>query len=210
MTLLHINASPRGEDSQSLALANHFIDEISQGRTFDIDRLDLFGDELPAFGPLATSAKMALFSGRAQSEAETGKWEAIRAIFDRFAAAELYVFNVPIWNNGIPYILKQFIDLVTQPGWSFSFDPQTGYKGLITGRRAVLVHASGVWHEGIADNFGADYSTPYLHDWLNFIGITDVEHLRIQPTVLNSDLAQTEADARTAASRLAEAYKSAP
>ncbi len=205
MKLLHINASPRGDDSQSLSLANHFIDQISVGRVLEIDRIDLFHDDLPAFGPVATAAKMALFSGKQQTDAEMATWHAIRAVFDRFAAADTYLFNVPIWNKGIPYVLKQYIDLVTQPGWSFGFDPKEGYTGLMTGRRAVVVHASGVWHEAVEANFGSDFSTPYLQDWLNFIGIDDVEHLRIQPTVLNADLAATRSDAQSHTARLAQA-----
>jgi FMN-dependent NADH-azoreductase len=198
MKLLHINASPRAEGSHSLALADHFISKLAQGRSIEIDRLDLFHDDLPAFGPLATGAKMALFSGRDQTDAEIAEWKAIRAVFDRFAAADFYVFNVPIWNNGIPYVLKQYIDLVTQPGWSFGFDPGSGYTGLMTGRKAVVVHASGVWFDGIGANFGSDFSTPYLQDWLTFIGVSDVEHLRIQPTVLNADFAATKTECRVA------------
>jgi FMN-dependent NADH-azoreductase len=203
MKLLQINASPRAAGSESLALADHFISELTQSLSLEVDRLDLFHDDLPAFGPLATGAKMALFSGREQTDVEIAAWASIRKVFDRFAAAELYVFNVPIWNNGIPYVLKQFIDLVTQPGWSFGFDPATGYTGLMTGRKAVIVHASGVWFEGIQANFGSDFSTPYLQDWLTFIGIEKVEHLRIQPTVLNQDLDATRTEARSRAARVA-------
>jgi FMN-dependent NADH-azoreductase len=207
MKLLHINASPRAADSESLALADHFISQLAKGRSLEIDRLDLFHDDLPAFGPIATGAKMALFSGRSQTDDEIAAWAAIRKVFDRFAAADLYVFNVPIWNNGIPYVLKQFIDLVTQPGWSFGFDPATGYTGLMTCRKAVVVHASGVWFEGIQANFGSDFSTPYLQDWLTFIGIADIEHLRIQPTVLNGDVDATRTEARSKAASLAAAFQ---
>ena len=203
MNVLHINASPRAEASESLALADHFLSELAKGRSLEVDRLDLFQGDLPAFGPLATGAKMALFSGRDQTDAERAAWAAIRAVFERFSAAQLYVFNVPVWNNGIPYVLKQYVDLVTQPGWSFGFDPATGYTGLMTGRKAVVIHASGVWHEGIQPNFGSDFATPYLQDWLTFIGILDVHHLRVQPTVLNSDLAATRDEARGTAARLA-------
>ncbi|TVS05393.1 MAG: hypothetical protein EA413_06875 [Cyanobium sp. PLM2.Bin73] len=42
-----------------------------------------------------------------------------------------------MWNFSIPYKLKHWIALVTQPGLSFGFDPATGYYGLITGTRAV-------------------------------------------------------------------------
>ena len=60
---------------------------------------------------------------------------------------KLYIFNVPIWNNGIPDALRQLIVLVTQPGWSFGIDLATGYTGLITRRKVVGIHASVVWFE---------------------------------------------------------------
>lgn len=203
MKVLHINASPRGDESQSLEIAKNFLSDLSKNKPIELDQLDLFDADLPSFGAVATGAKMALFTGRDQSEGEVAAWAEIRAVFDRFVRADLYVLNVPIWNNGIPYILKQFIDLVTQPGWAFGFDPETGYSGLMTNRKAVVVHASGVWHEGIGPNFGSDFSKPYLQDWLNFIGIEDVEHLSVQPTVLNADFASTRTEAQRLSAALA-------
>ena len=203
MKLLHINASPRGADSYSLKVAEHFISKLPNRQDVEIDRLDLFSAGLPEFGEVATTAKMALFSGRDQTEEEVAAWDAIRAVFDRFAAADFYVFNVPIWNNGIPYKLKHLIDLVTQPGWSFGFDPASGYTGLMTDRKAVIVHSSGVWHEGIGPNFGSDFSTPVLQDWLNFLGIMDVKHIRIQPSVLTADVDSVKAKALDQASEAA-------
>ncbi len=41
--------------------------------------------------------------------------------------ADHYVFAVPIWNGGLPYRLKQYIDIITQLGISFNFDPEKGY-----------------------------------------------------------------------------------
>jgi putative NADPH-quinone reductase len=32
-----------------------------------------------------------------------------------------------MWNFGIPYKLKHYIDVLTQPGQTFNFDPTTGY-----------------------------------------------------------------------------------
>lgn len=203
MKLLHINASPRGEDSYSLEVADHFIAQLSEHNEVEIDRLDLFKTNLPEFGEVATGAKMALFTGRDQTDEEVAAWAAVRAVFDRFTAADMYVFNVPIWNNGIPYKLKHFIDLVTQPGWSFGFDPEAGYSGLMTDRKAVVVHASGVWHSDVGENFGSDFSTPVLQDWLNFLGVIDLHHIRVQPTVLTADVNTVKAAALKRASELA-------
>ncbi len=205
MKLLHVNASPRGEDSYSLEVARHFIAKFADRHDVKIDRLDLFSSDLPEFGEVATGAKMALFSGREQTKEEVAAWAEIRAVFDRFAAADMYVFNVPIWNNGIPYKLKHFIDLVTQPGWSFGFDPEAGYSGMMTDRKAVVVHASGVWHTDVSENFGSDFSTPVLQGWLNFLGILDLHEVRVQPTVLTADLETIKAAALKRAAAVASA-----
>jgi FMN-dependent NADH-azoreductase len=204
MKVLHINASTRRSDSQSLSVANHLINEIKSRNKgeVDIDLFNLFEDSLPAFDRSAVGAKMALFTGAVASAEERKTWEVIEAVFKRFAAADTYVFNVPLWNNGIPYILKQFIDIVTQPGWAFGFDPSTGYTGLLKGKKAYVVHASGVYYADIPVGFGSDFATPYLEDWLNFIGVEDVEHIHVAPTVVNVDFAKTKAAAEAKAVEL--------
>jgi FMN-dependent NADH-azoreductase len=203
MKILHVNASPRNADSRSLAIATYFIEQLKKPKATVINQINLFHDPMPEFGETATAAKMALFTGQQQTTEQISAWADIRAVFDFFADADLYVLNSPLWNNGVPYKLKQFIDLVTQPGWAFGFDPVKGYNGLLKGKKAVIVHASGVWHDGINANFGSDFSTPYLVDWFDFIGVSDVEHIRFQPTVLNADVARTENEAKAQARDIA-------
>ncbi|GAB2551945.1 FMN-dependent NADH-azoreductase [Nocardia heshunensis] len=160
-TLLHVNASARGAHSQSRALAQTFIDGLSaRDPELTVDTLDLFDAELPDFGTHAAEAKLALFTGRDQTPPQLAAWELARTVFDRFAAADLYVLNIPIWNAGVPYIFKQWVDIVTQPGWAFNFDPQTGYSGLLTDKRALTVYTSGVHQPGVPVEFGSDFATP--------------------------------------------------
>ena len=193
MNILHLNASTRGDQSQSLELAERLIAKLQAKAPCVVDRLDLFQANLPAFDADAVDAKMALFTGVEATDSQKATWAEVEAVFKRFAAADVYVLNTPLWNNAIPYVLKQYIDLVTQPGWTFGFDPAYGYSGLMTDKRAFVVHASGVYHEGIASNFGSDFATPYLADWFNFIGVTDLEQIHVAPTVLNADYASTKA-----------------
>lgn len=187
--LLHVNASARGDESRSLELARQFI---RQARALDpelaIDRLDVFDGSLPEFGTVAAEAKMAIFAGREQTAAERQAWTDARAVFERFAAADLYVFNVPFWNAGVPYRLKHLVDVVTQPGWTFAFDPDEGYSGLLEGKKAFVVYASGVYAEGLPPAFGADFTTTFFRDWLEFIGIKEVEEVHFGPTVVNPDV----------------------
>lgn len=193
MKVLHINSSTRSENSQSLLIAQQVITKLkAKYADLTVDEFNLFEDNLPAFDKNAVGAKMALFTGQESNSAEKAAWTKIKEVYDRFESADIYVFNVPLWNNNIPYILKQFIDVVTQPGWSFGFDPNTGYTGLLNGKQAYLIIASGVYYEGIQQNFGSDFATPYLNDWLNFIGVTDIENISISPTVLNQDYEKTK------------------
>ena len=43
---------------------------------------------------------MAAFGGGQPSAEQQGEWDAARAVFDRFAAADSYLFSVPMWNAG--------------------------------------------------------------------------------------------------------------
>lgn len=193
MKVLHINASTREANSQSLSIANTLIEKLkAKNPDLIVDTFNLFEDDLPQFNKNAVGAKMALFTGQEANSIEKQTWTEIKKVYDRFESADIYVFNVPLWNNNIPYILKQFIDVVTQPGWSFGFDSNNGYSGLLNNKKAYLVVASGVYYEGIQSNFGSDFATPYLNDWLKFIGVVDVKNIPVAPTVLNSDFEKTK------------------
>ena len=39
--------------------------------------------------------------------------------------------------------MKHLIDVIVQPGLTFSFSPTEGYKGLVTGKKAAAVYARG-------------------------------------------------------------------
>ena len=202
---MHINASPRGAASQSLALATAFLDALDGN--YEVDRLDLFEDPLPEFGTMAAAAKMAAFSGQEATPEQMAVWNQCREVFDRFASADAYVFNVPMWNAGVPYRLKQWIDIITQPGWAFGFDPAVGYSGLVTGKRAFVSYTSGVYKSGVPLEFGANFAATFFDDWLRFVGITDVTRVNFQPTVLT---ATPEEDFRLALSEASKLGASFP
>ncbi len=195
-TLLHVSASPRSATSASLALAEAFQDSYCAANPDVIlDHVDLFDGTLPAFARLAAEAKMAVFGGGQPTPEQTGEWDTARVVYDRFAAADAYLVSVPMWNAGIPYVLKQWIDLITQPGWVFSFTPTDGYTGLTNGKKAAVIYTGGVHSPGAPLAFGHDFHSTFFNDWLRFVGIADVTEIRWQPTVLTA----TPEDDRAAA-----------
>jgi FMN-dependent NADH-azoreductase len=200
-TLLHISASPRCERSESMAIAQTFLDVYADTHPeATVETWDLWDGSLPEFGPAAAHAKMAVFAGADPEGDQASAWRAARATFRRFAAADQYLFSVPMWNAGIPYILKQFIDVVSQPGMVFSFDAEHGYTGLVSGRKAAVVYTSAVYGPGRPPSFGSDFQAPYLRDWLNWAGIADVTEIAFRPNLATAD-AESGRQAAHAAAR---------
>jgi FMN-dependent NADH-azoreductase len=184
-TLLHVSASPRGAHSDSLRLADEVLAaHRANHRETVVDTFDLFDGSLPVFGHNAAEAKLAHLHGQPLSDEQTYEWARAHEVFQRFADADLYLFNIPMWNNGIPYVLKQWIDVISQPGWTFGID-DNGYTGLLTGKRAIVVYTSGTFSRTRGPAFGNDFQSTYFRDWLNLTGVTDVAEIRLQPTIFS-------------------------
>jgi FMN-dependent NADH-azoreductase len=206
-TLLHISSSPRGEASESLRLARVFTDAYRQTHPEDaLEHWDLWDGSLPEFSAGAR-AKMTVFAGGTPEGSEAAAWDAARRAFDRFDAADRVLFSVPMWNGGIPYVLKQFIDVISQPGWIFGVDPVTGYTHLLAGRgkRVAVIYTSAVWGPGLGPEFGTDFQSTYFTDWLRWTGIWDMSEIRYHPT-LTGDRSMARQIADAAARDLAKTF----
>jgi FMN-dependent NADH-azoreductase len=203
--LLHISSSPRGEQSTSRQIADVFVDAYRATHPKDeIEHWDLWDETLPAFGPTGAGAKMTVFGGGDPAGRQADAWRAARTAFERFDAADRLLFSVPMWNASVPYILKQFIDVVSQPGWIFGVDPEKGYEPLLSGRgkRAVVIYTSAVWGPQLGPEFGSNFQSTFFNDWLEWTGITDITEVRYHPT-LTGDAGAAHAAAVAAAERVA-------
>ena len=111
-----------------------------------------------------------------------------------------------MWNFGIPYKLKHYIDVLAQPGQTFSFSPETGYSGLVTDKPVVVVYARGGAYGSDAAK-GMDFQKSYMELLLGFIGFTDVRSVVVEPTLASpEDVAATEEAAISEANRLAASF----
>jgi len=144
---------------------------------------------------------MAVFAGQTPAGEQADAWHAARSTFERFAAADEYLFTVPMWNHGIPYILKQLIDVVSQPGMIFGFDPVNGYTGLLENKRAAVVYTGAVYGPGRGPGFGSDFQQPFFEDWLRWAGVDDIRTIAFRPNLATAD---PEPGRRAAHARAAE------
>lgn len=207
-TLLYIQASPRAERSHSRKVADAFVKAYLRAHPEDkVVTVDLFKTDLPAFDGVAVQAKYAILHGQKFSAEEAAAWRAVEAVIAQFKAADKYLLAVPMWNFGIPYRLKHYIDVITQPGYTFSFSPSEGYRGLVTGKPVCVVYARGGDYAKGSPSEAYDQQTRYLEQALGFIGFADIRRIAVEPTLADAELLATrETAALSQAQALAGAF----
>jgi FMN-dependent NADH-azoreductase len=177
-TVLHIDTSARFTDSASRAASAALVAEQNASHVI---RRDLSETTLPF-----------LDEGFAQGtftppEARTDAQKEALAISDSLVAelqaADTIVIGVAMYNFSIPASLKAWIDQIARAGVTFAYS-ETGPKGLLEGKKAIITIASG----GTEIGSGMDFASDYLRFVLGFVGITDV-------TILNKDGAEVTAKA---------------
>jgi len=203
--LLHVQASPMGDLSFSTRAARAFLDAYKAANPKDtVEQLDLWKADLPAFDFVAASGKYKIMRGQPHSSQEALAWTRVRQSIDQLKAADKVVVSTGMWNFSIPYRLKQYIDVVTQPGLTFSYDPKTGYSGLVTGKPLQLIMASGGGYPEGTPMAGYDFQKPYLTMIFGFMGFTDIRTLRVEETLFptaESNLEKIKKSAMEAAKR---------
>jgi FMN-dependent NADH-azoreductase len=186
--LLHLQSSPRGNRSASITVAKQFIESYRAAHPGDaVETLDLWQAKLPEFDGATIDAKYAVLNGQPHSPEQLAAWKAVVAIADHFKSADKIVVSVPMWNFSIPYKLKHYIDLLAQPGLTFSFTPGEGYKGLVTGKPLVVIYARGGAYGPGTGAEAYDQQSTYLKQLFGFIGFTSIREIFIEPTLAGPD-----------------------
>ncbi len=182
--VLYIQASPMGERSFSNRLAQAFLEAYAAQHPGDtVETLDLWKTDLPDFDQLAASGKYKVMRGLPHTPEEGAAWAHVIRMIDQLKSAGKVVLSTGMWNFSIPYRLKQYLDIVVQPGLTFSFDPLKGYSGLLTGRPLQLLLASGGEYPVGSPGAAWDFQKPYLELIFGFMGFTDIRSLRVEGTL---------------------------
>ncbi len=175
--ILVIEASPNGESSVSKKGTKLLLNKLGLVHTnVEIKTRDLNLNPIPHL----TGEAIQAFFTPPENRTDALKSAIVLSdlLTDELLWADEIVLSVPMWNFGVPSVVKAWIDHVSRAGRTFSFT-ESGLVGLAAGRRVHLVVASGsVFSSG---NFAAfDMLVPYVKTFFGFIGITDVNVFRIE------------------------------
>ena len=170
-TLLQINSILFSSGGHSSQLANDFV---AAWRAINPDEQvkvrDLATDPLPHLDAQRVSAFFA--SPDAITPAQQILVNESNALINEIKASDLIVIGLPMYNFGIPSTLKAYFDQIARAGLTFRYT-ENGPEGLLADKKAFIFATRGGMYVGTA----LDSQTTYVRDFLNFLGITDVEFI---------------------------------
>jgi FMN-dependent NADH-azoreductase len=175
-TLLHINSSPLYGRSVSRQLTDAFVSQWkgSHPNGTVVDR-DLNATPIP---PVTAEWVGAVYT---PEEARTPQQKELLALSDALLAeleqADEYVFGVPMHNFGVPSVLKLWIDQIARVGRTFSYADGGAPKGLLTGKKATFIIATGGIYDAQTQMASFNFVEPYLRSVFGFLGVTDATFL---------------------------------
>ena len=182
-TLLQINASLAGADGQSSRLANRFVaDWQAQHPGGHVIMRDLASDPVPHL----TAERFQAFLS--QPDARTAEQRVVSeysdALIEELKAADTIVFAVPMYNFSVPSTLRAYFDHIARAGVTFRYTAN-GAEGVLKGKKAYVFITRGGFYADAADT-----QTPYLKQFLGFIGITDVKFVYAEGLGMGQETAQ--------------------
>lgn len=205
MSILLITSSPRGAASHSTRIATEFAEKlVAADPSNTLVLRDLVANPLPHIDADYASGIYVPAEARTARQAEVVGVSDV--VLDELFAADTVILATGFINFNISSTLKSWVDHISRSGKSFSYG-ENGPKGLVTGKKVYIVLASGgIYSEGAAVQF--DHAIPYLRGVLGFLGMTDVDVIRIEgvgmgPDAVTAALAKATAkvDAVVAASQ---------
>ena len=178
--VLYLNASPRGAVSAGTQAAEVFLKALDD--SIEVNQINLFERELPDVTLEVTSAKMKNVFAMDLEDEEARQWRAITEVVNEFLAADHYLFAIPMWNFGVPYKLKHYINTINHPGLTFTID-ENGHRGLVSGSATVIYVRGGDYSPKDGQPDALDFQSTYVKAWLTSVGITDINEILIQNTI---------------------------
>ncbi|WP_417620494.1 FMN-dependent NADH-azoreductase [Parasphingorhabdus sp.] len=180
--VLRIDASARQAISSSRALSDALIGRLGADQIVIRD----LTDSIPHVTEDWVNANFA--DEAARSDEQKAILAQSDALVDELFAADILVISTPIYNFGIPAALKAWIDMVARARKTFHYTAD-GPEGLVKGKKAYLLMASG----GTEIGSEIDFASGYLRHILGFIGIDDVTIIAADQQIMKGEAALEEA-----------------
>lgn len=165
-TILQINSSGRFDGSVTRDISAQLVQQLQQQTGLGMINRDL-AEGLPFIDEQWIGAN---FTDPAERSSEQKAALALSdELVEELKRASHLVIAAPIYNFSVPAVLKAWIDQVARARVTFRYT-ENGPEGLLKGKKAYLVVASG----GVPLGSEVDFASTYLRHVMGFLGIDDV------------------------------------
>lgn len=191
MKLLHVDASAKGERSNSRALSKYFVNSLREKNSdLEVDYLDLIVDTPPH---VTEEFAIAIYTPSKDRTSEMNKLLAYSdKLCARLFAADAFVFAMPMYNWTVPSTFKAFIDNVTRGELTFKYVDGKAV-GQLSRQKTLIITARGADLRPGNVYSSMDALTPVLKTTLGFIGMHDPIFVDAQPLQFAEPILRAEA-----------------
>jgi len=205
--VLYITANVKPlQDSFSLTVGEAFIEEYKKTHPNDeVTYLDLFKNDIPFLDETLIGYMYRQIDENALDAKHTAQVKVMEQILAQFVDSDKYVFATPMWNLGVPPVVKAYFDNVAVVGKTFKYT-EHGSVGLLDGKKAMCIQASGGYYSsGPAATMAHGIS--YIKSMLSFFGVSALSEILIEGTnVQTNDMEQIGQEAVSKAKTAAAAF----
>lgn len=168
-TLFHLIAHPSPDTSRTVRIAREFVKTYREHHPEDtILTLDLFQEGIPLLEAPHITAMFSPDKGRLGGK-EKEAWDEIRRRVDQFKEGDKFVVTSPMWNFSVPPVLRNYIDHVSQAGYTFRYT-EKGPIGLMNHQPLAIINTrGGRYSEPPMDQF--ELCVRYLRSIFGFLGL---------------------------------------
>lgn len=180
MRLMHVDASPKGEKSNSRTLARFFVGLLQDRMPcLDVDYLDLTVETPPH---VTREFAEATYTPRDQRTAEMIViLSTSDALCSRLLAADSLLFAMPMYNWSMPSTFKAFVDAIVRGGVTYVLTPDGKHEGRLSNKKVLFLTSRGVDLRPGSPWAAMDALTPALRSAFGFLGVTDPRFVDAQP-----------------------------
>ncbi|WP_163835989.1 FMN-dependent NADH-azoreductase [Spartinivicinus ruber] len=165
--ILQINSSVFGDQGESTQLVNQLVSQLAEQLQASVTLRDVTSTPIPHQDASFLQALMTPANERNSEQQQ--KVAFADSLIEELKASDVLVIGLPMYNFSVPSTLKAWFDHIARAGVTFRYT-ENGPQGLLEGKQAIVVTTRGGKHKDTE----FDTETPFVKNFLAFIGITDV------------------------------------
>jgi len=169
--ILFLNVS-HGPQSLVGVGAKAFLENLKIEKS--VTEINLWKEDLVNYRLDHTMAKNKVMKSQGTAE-DIELFAPVKKEAERLNTMDIVVIATPMWNYSVPYVLKQYIDTLAQPG--INYKKKSGADRIL-----VVVSSAGAYYP--ADSIIKDLLNPYLQQIFYMMGFTKFHKVFIEGAMM--------------------------